>query len=182
MESQLEGLPVYGVLLTGALENPVIENHSGKAVIAYVCMAADQNGYTSLNQPLLATSIEPGGIPDGGSHYAKGAMPINPPSLPGGLKIATLGGGFYSAPISRAGDFPPGPGPMVRATLRCVIFADGQWMYSLSGPISPARPKASSWVAAEEPVACEMIGLIAVQTPKPGGGLSEELGFIVDYR
>lgn len=24
--------------------------------------------------------------------------------------------------------------------------------------------------------------LMAVQTPKPGGGLSEELGFIVDYR
>ena len=127
MENRLVGLPEHGVLLTGSPENPVIENRSGRTVIGYVCTTEDQNGYTSLEQPLLATSMQPGGIPDGVSLYARGAMPINPPSLPGGLSFATLGG-FYSAPVSRTGDFPSGPGPMVRATLPSVIFADGQFV------------------------------------------------------
>jgi hypothetical protein len=71
--------PEYGVTLSGSPENPVIENRSGKTVIAYVFVTATRNGYTSLDQPLLATSMQPAGIPDGGSPYARGAMPVNPP-------------------------------------------------------------------------------------------------------
>ena len=33
MENHLEGLPEYGVLLTGSPENPVIENRSGRTVL-----------------------------------------------------------------------------------------------------------------------------------------------------
>ena len=42
--SPLEGLPQYGVTLSGSPENPVIENHSGRMVIGYVVDTADANG------------------------------------------------------------------------------------------------------------------------------------------
>ena len=42
--SPLEGLPQYGVTLSGSPENPVIENHSGRTVIGYVVETADANG------------------------------------------------------------------------------------------------------------------------------------------
>jgi hypothetical protein len=56
----------------------VIENRSGRTVIAYVFKTADENGQGSFYQQLLATSMQPAGIPDGGSLYARGAMPLNP--------------------------------------------------------------------------------------------------------
>jgi len=33
MENRLDGLPKYGVTLSGSPENPVIENRSGRAII-----------------------------------------------------------------------------------------------------------------------------------------------------
>jgi hypothetical protein len=61
--------PEYGVTLTGTADNPVVENHSGKTVIGYV---------VNLGPPqLLALSVEPSGLPDGDSRYAKGAVPVN---------------------------------------------------------------------------------------------------------
>jgi hypothetical protein len=36
MENHLDGLPKYGVTLSGSPLNPAIENHSGRTVIADV--------------------------------------------------------------------------------------------------------------------------------------------------
>ena len=109
-------------------ENPIIENRSGQTVIAYVFVTATRNGYTSLDQPLLAASMQPAGIPDGGSLYARGAMPVNPPGPIERLAFQPLLSGFYSAPLSSAGGRGFSPGPIVRATLRSVIFGDGQFV------------------------------------------------------
>lgn len=40
----LQGLPAYGITLSGTPENPVIENHSGRVVIAYDVKFSDANG------------------------------------------------------------------------------------------------------------------------------------------
>jgi hypothetical protein len=59
----LQGLPQYGVTLTGTLENPVIENHSGRVVIGYDMRFSDANGRgMALAAQVLATSIQPAGI------------------------------------------------------------------------------------------------------------------------
>jgi hypothetical protein len=65
MESYLDGLPEHGVLLTGTLENPVIENHSGRTVIAYTVVIPEQGGSMSVHQILLTIHM-PDGLPDGG--------------------------------------------------------------------------------------------------------------------
>ena len=52
----LAGLPEHGVLLTGTPDNPVIENRSGRAVIAYTLKKADQNGHGMNPLTLLAFS------------------------------------------------------------------------------------------------------------------------------
>jgi hypothetical protein len=113
MENHLEGLPEYGVLLTGSPENPVIENHSGRTIIAYSFQTANRNGRGPRDQPLLATSMQPAGIPDGGSLYAKGAMPVNPPGPIEGLASSAL--------LTE-------PGPIIRASLRSVVFEDGEFV------------------------------------------------------
>jgi hypothetical protein len=114
MENHLEGLPKYGVTLSGSPLNPVIENHSGRTVIAYMLIAAGQNGCGPVYQILLTTTMQPAGIPDGGSLYAIGAMPINRP-------------GPMQSPAS-ARIVSPGHGPIVSATLQSVVFADGQFL------------------------------------------------------
>jgi hypothetical protein len=58
MERDVDGLPKYGVTLSGSPKNPVIENRPG---IAYVFKTADQNGHGSIYQQLLATSVQPAG-------------------------------------------------------------------------------------------------------------------------
>lgn len=78
MENHLDGLPEHGVLLTGTPENPVIENHSGRPIIAYRLRKADQNGHGPSPLTLLAFSGQPAGIPDGGSVYVHGNVPVNP--------------------------------------------------------------------------------------------------------
>ena len=40
----LEGLPQYGVTLSGSPEDPVIENHSGRVIIGYNIETADASG------------------------------------------------------------------------------------------------------------------------------------------
>jgi hypothetical protein len=45
MENRLDGLPKYGVTLSGSPENPIIENRSGRAVIGYRLKTVDQNGH-----------------------------------------------------------------------------------------------------------------------------------------
>jgi hypothetical protein len=73
----LAGLPEHGVLLTGTPDNPVIENRSGRAVIAYTLKKADQNGH-GMNPPVLLTfSGQPAGIPDGGPVYSHGNVPVS---------------------------------------------------------------------------------------------------------
>ena len=108
----LQGLPTYGVTLSGNLENPVIENHSGRVVIGYDVKFSDANGRGMAENRVMADSVQPEGIPDGGSVYVKGGLPINP-----------------TVPMPR----PPevrfnGQGPIVTAALRSVIFADGQFV------------------------------------------------------
>jgi hypothetical protein len=61
--------PEYGVTLSGSPENPIIENRSGKTVIGYVVMPGAPQ--------LLALSVAPSGLHDGGSLFAKGAVPVN---------------------------------------------------------------------------------------------------------
>ena len=65
--STLQGLPEYGVTLSGTPENPVIENRSGRTVIAYVLIAAGQDGGARVYRILLATTMQPAGTADGGS-------------------------------------------------------------------------------------------------------------------
>ena len=109
--NSLEGLPQYGVILSGSPENPIIENHSGKVVIGYEMKFADANGRgPGLNQLVAENSLQPAGIPDGGSVYASGAMPLNPP-VP-----------MPTPARARA------PGAIVKATLTSVIFADGHFV------------------------------------------------------
>jgi len=118
---QLVGLPEHGVLLTGTPENPVIENHSGRAVIAYTLKKADQNGHGMNPLTLLAFSMQPAGIPDGGAVYARGNVPVN---LAG--QVHVFGGTIRSVPLMQ--EVSPELGPIVSATLRCVVFADGQFV------------------------------------------------------
>jgi hypothetical protein len=110
--STLQGLPEYGVTLSGTPENPVIENHSGRTVIAYVLIAAGQDGGGPVYQILLATTMQPAGIPDGGSLYAIGARPVNPTVQ-------------MKSPAKMVSPF---HGPIVSATLQSVIFADGHFV------------------------------------------------------
>ena len=96
----LQGLPVYGVTLSGSLENPAIENHPGKTVMAYDMKILDVNGRWIVDNQLMATSMLPAGIADGSS------VPIE--------KLVEVRFG--------------GQGPIVRAALRSVIFADGKFV------------------------------------------------------
>jgi hypothetical protein len=97
----LQGLPQYGVTLTGTLENAVLENHSGRVVIGYSIRLADANGRSAVTRQLMAqTFLLPAGIPDGSS-FALGKQ----------LEAK-----------------PPGQGPIVTAALRSVIFGDGQFV------------------------------------------------------
>jgi hypothetical protein len=109
----LQGLPAYGVALSGSPENPVIENHSGRVVIGYHVKLTDANGRVAgLPAQVMADSMLPEGIPDGSSVYAKGALPINPTvPMPGPPQVRFTG-----------------QGPIVTAALRSVIFADGQFV------------------------------------------------------
>jgi hypothetical protein len=112
MESHLDGLPEHAVLLTGSPENPVIENHSGRAVIGYVLRPR--------NHMLLAFSAQPAGIPDGGSLYAIGAIPVN---QPGPMQEPAFQTTSLSTRNGNVADVSPGKGPIVIATtLRCVVF------------------------------------------------------------
>lgn len=72
---------------------------------------ADANGRgPGINQLVAENLAQPAGIPDGGSLYAIGAMPLNP-TVP------------MPSP-ARAG----GHGPIARAILLNVIFADGHFV------------------------------------------------------
>jgi tetratricopeptide (TPR) repeat protein len=108
----LEGLAQYGVTLSGNPENPVVENHSGRVVIGYDIKSADVNGRALLINQILAPSVLPAGIPDGGAVYALGNFPANS-NIP-----------MPNPPQVR----PVGQEPIVRATLRSVVFADGQFV------------------------------------------------------
>ena len=97
----LQGLPQYGVTLTGTLENAVLENHSGRVVIGYSMRKADANGRWAVSRQIMAeTFLLPAGIPDGSS-FALGKQV--------GVSVA-------------------GQGPIVTVTLRSVIFGDGQFV------------------------------------------------------
>jgi hypothetical protein len=101
----LEGLPQYGVTLSGTPDDPVVENHSGRMVIGYDIQSAEINGrpMLSINQ-ILAPSMLPAGIPGGESVYAMGNSPV---SLQRAGRVRTMS---------------PGRGPAVRATLRAAVF------------------------------------------------------------
>jgi hypothetical protein len=108
------GLPQYGVTLSGTPDDPVIENHSGRVIIGYNIETADANGRLmgGIGQ-ILAPSVLPAGFPDGKSLYAMGNFPVDP-NLQRGNRLQVRGA--------------PGSGPAVRATLTCVIFANGHFV------------------------------------------------------
>ena len=89
------------MLLTGSPGNPVIENRSGKTVIAYTLKKTGRNGRGPVHQMLLAFSVQPAGFPDGGSLYVRGNV--------------------IQSTSNR-------PGPIVSATLQNVVFDDGQFV------------------------------------------------------
>jgi hypothetical protein len=109
--SPLEGLPHYGVTLSGSPEDPVIENHSGRVVIAYDIRTENSSGrpVASLGQ-IVAPSMMSAGIPDGRSVYVMGNMPVDPAIPRAANRIMS------------------GNGPPVRATLMSVTFGDGQFV------------------------------------------------------
>jgi hypothetical protein len=114
-QAALQGLPEYGVLLSGSPKNPIVENHSGKTVIGYVVKTADAHGRGPVVNQLMAHScMQPAGIPDGGSLYAKGAVPVN----------STVGMLSFTAKALSIGQGQP----IVRAILQSVVFADGQFV------------------------------------------------------
>jgi hypothetical protein len=105
---ELEGLPQYGLTLSGIPDDPVVENHSGRVVIGYDIKSADINGspVLSINQ-ILALSVLPAGIPDGESVYAMGNSPV---SLPRAGLVRTMSPGGVR-PLGRLSEpqyFPTG--------------------------------------------------------------------------
>jgi hypothetical protein len=44
----LDGMPEYGVTLSVSLEEPILENHSGRVVIGYDMKLANANGRESI--------------------------------------------------------------------------------------------------------------------------------------
>jgi hypothetical protein len=115
--SPLEGLPQYGVTLSGSPENPVIENHSRRTVIGYVVETVDANGRGVTYPQLIAESVEPAGLPDGGAVYARSAVPVNSTArMQNPAQVRSVG-----------------QGPIVRAILSSVVFADGQFV-GIDGP------------------------------------------------
>jgi hypothetical protein len=113
MESYLDGLPEHGVLLTGTLENPVIENHSGRTVIAYTVVIPEQGGSMSVHQILLTIHM-PDGLPDGGLLRIHGNVHLNP---------AVPVQGPMQSPAQQVS-----PGRPVSAVLQSVVFDDGQFV------------------------------------------------------
>jgi tetratricopeptide (TPR) repeat protein len=113
--SSLVGLPQYGVTLSGTPENPVIENHSGRLLIGYDMKLATANDRGMiLSAQIMALSALPAGVPDGGAVYARESVPVN-----------------SNIPMPRPTHVVRGAGlegPIVTATLRSVIFADGQFV------------------------------------------------------
>jgi hypothetical protein len=107
----LVGMPEYGVALSGSLEDPVLENHSGRVVIGYDMKLSAANGWVLiLPAQIMAHSVLPAGIPDGGAIYVHGNVPV----------------GFQR--VARTGARWPGQGLIVRATLRSIVFGDGQFV------------------------------------------------------
>ena len=107
----LQGLPQYGVTLSGSPADPVIENHSGRVVIGYDMKLVDANDRGMiLSAQIMAPSVLPAGIPDGGALYVHGNVPVNS-NIP--------------MPSARANY---GQRPIVTAMLRSVVFADGQFV------------------------------------------------------
>ena len=136
----LVGLPEHGVLLTGTPENPVIENRSGRAIIGYKLMKAGQNGHG----PKLTFPGQPAGIPNGGAVYANGNVPV---SLAGQVQAL---GVFYSPLLAD-----PVQSSIVSATLRCVVFGDGQfvgmeeeWVFEQFGRVIRAMAEVGSLATA----------------------------------
>jgi hypothetical protein len=113
MENHLEGLPQYGVTLSGTPENPVIENRSGKTVIAYVVVIPEQGGSMSVHQILLTIHM-PDGLPDGGLLRVHGNVHLNP---------AVPVQGPMESPAQQVS-----PGRPVSAVLQSVVFDDGQFV------------------------------------------------------
>ena len=108
----LQGLPAYGITLTGTPESPVLENHSGRVVIGYDMKFSDANGRWAVLNLVMADSELPAGIPDGGAIYAWGMAPVNstaPMASPPQLIFA-------------------GQGPTVTVVLHSLIFSDGQFV------------------------------------------------------
>jgi len=95
----LEGLPGFGVQLTGTPDAPAIVNNSGKLLIGFVVRFQNKAGHGPLYRTLL-TLPQSAGIPSGSSA-----------TVSGGAQIAS----------------PGQSGPIVKAILDAVIFGDGQF-------------------------------------------------------
>ena len=110
-QSALVGLPEYGVTLGGSLEDPILENHSGRVVIGYDMKLWTAAGPGLILPQIMAHSVLPAGIPDGGAICVHTNAPV-------GLQGA---GRPVNYSMLRQG-------PIVRATLRSIVFGDGQFV------------------------------------------------------
>ena len=119
----LVGLPEYGVMLTGSVQNPTIVNNSGKTIIGHVlCL-----GYAS----------EGAGIPPGGTESPMSPLPhspaLNSPTTP----IMTNSPNLT-------------PPTFTKVVLDTIVFADGQFVGPDS---DNGFEEMSSWLIAEQELA-----------------------------
>ena len=106
------GMPEYGVLLTGAPEDPVLENRSGKVVIGYDMNLSDAAGRGMIfSAQIMAISVLPAGIPDGGAIYVNGNVPVG-----------------YQRAGRAVAHSRRGQNLIVGATLRSIVFGDGEFV------------------------------------------------------
>jgi len=125
---QLIGLDGNGVLLTGDLKAPVIQNHTKRKILGYTLSMVYANGQLINRTSLLLLTLRNGqskAIPPGGERRAD---PNDGSS--GGLEV--MG--------------PSGPSTLTRISLDSVIFDDGEFV----GPdIAGAFENVSARIAAE---------------------------------
>jgi hypothetical protein len=78
-QQTLQGLPEYGVLLTGSPEVPVIVNHSGRAIIGFDLRTYEADGGKGPGAGLVLVSLRSAAIMDGAQYqppFSGSRLPI----------------------------------------------------------------------------------------------------------
>jgi hypothetical protein len=106
----LAGLQERGISLTGDWRNPILENHSGKTILATLLLQVNAKSKKMASMGFFIPSpTSEGGIKPGATKAILGNM-ANPP-------------GFYTVVVGPAGFT---DSPIVSAELSAVVFADGE--------------------------------------------------------